>query len=236
MRQIYETGRGSFKLRAKYELNKKENIIEVLEIPYPSTVEGIIDDISELIKSGKIKEIIDVRDETDLKGLKLCIDYRKSQDPHLLMQKLYKLTGLEASFSCNFNILTEGRARVLSVREILYAWLDFRRSCLKKEFKFDLEKLKEKYHLLTGLEKIILDIDEAIKIIRNTKKDAEVISRLMEHFNLDNVQANYVADIRLRHINEEYLLLRLAEKNDLLQKINELEDLLAHREKLDRDN
>lgn len=234
MRQIYQNGRGSFKLRARYTYDKKSQVIEVFEIPYTTTVEAIIDDLSELIKQGKIKEILDVRDETDLGGLKLSIEVRKSVDPDLLMTKLYKLTSLESSFSCNFNILLDGRPQVLGIKGILEAWLQFRRRCFVRELSYDLKKLQHKLHLLLALEKILLDIDKAIAIIRETAKEEEVVSNLCLAFSIDEVQANYVADIRLRHLNQEYLLERLEEKEDLRKNIQACVDLLASEKKMDK--
>ena len=232
--QIYQTGRGSFKLRAKYQVDKKNGFLEILEIPYSTTVEAIIDDISELVKSGKIKEINDVRDETDLDGLKLTIDYKRSADPEALMQKLYRLTSLESSFPCNFNILINGTPRVLGVRSILGEWHAWRRACLRREIAFDLGKKQDRLHLLQGLEKILLDIDLAIKIVRETELESEVVANLMKGFAIDSIQAEYVAEIRLRQLNRQYILQRIADIKQLIQEIADLQEMLGDQEKIDR--
>ena len=227
LKKIYDTGRGSFKARAKYNFDSDANIIEVTEIPPTTTVEAIIDRIVELVKAGKIKEISDVRDETDLSGLKLALDLKRRTDPDSLMQKLFRLTPLQDSFACNFNVLINGTPRVMGVREILNEWTKFRIDCLKRRITFDLANKKEKLHLLLGLQKILLDIDKAIKIIRETAEESEVVPNLMIGFGIDEVQAEYVAEIKLRHINKEYILKRLEEINDLKSDISDMEDTLA---------
>ncbi|NLM15547.1 MAG: topoisomerase IV [Clostridiaceae bacterium] len=232
--QIYKTGRGSIRLRSVYEVDKKNGFIEIKEIPYSTTVEAIIDDITALVKSGRIKEINDVRDETDLNGLKLTLDYKKSADPDALMQKLFRLTNLQANFSCNFNILINGMPRVLGVKAILGEWLSWRRNCLRREIGFDLEKKQERLHLLKGLEKILLDIDKAIRIIRGTEKEADVIANLMAGFDIDAVQAEFVAEIRLRQLNRQYILQRIADIQALTDEINDLQQTLERRERIDR--
>lgn len=232
MKEIYDTGRGSFKLRANYRYDKKENILEITEIPYSTTVEAVIDGLSTLIKEGKFKEILDVRDETDLGGLKLTIDLRKNVDVDALLQKLYKWTPLESSFSCNFNLLVQGKPLTLGIREILAAWLDFRKTCLRGEFSFEKRRLQAKLHLLEGLERILLDIDRAIKIIRETEKEVEVVPNLCNFFGIDALQANYIADIRLRNINKEYLLDRISEKEHLEKEIKDLDALLGSESKM----
>lgn len=226
LRKIYDTGRGSFKVRAKYNYDPDSNVIEVTQIPPTTTVEAIIDRIVELVKTGKIKEISDLRDETDLSGLKLALDLKRRVDPDALMQKLYRLTPLRDSFACNFNVLIGGTPRVMGVREILGEWTEFRIGCIKRRITFDLAKKREKLHLLMGLQKILLDIDKAIKIIRETAEEAEVVPNLMIGFGIDEVQAEYVAEIKLRHINKEYILKRLEEINDLKTDIADMEDTL----------
>ena len=228
LREIYETGRGSVKVRAKYRYLKAENLIEIYEIPYSTTVEAILDKVAELIKAGKAKEIADMRDETDLSGLKLAIDLKRGVDPDKLMAKLYKSTTLEDSFSCNFNVLIAGSPQVLGVRQILEEWTAWRTDSVRRRVYFVLNKKKEKLHLLKGLKRILLDIDKAIKIIRETEQDAEVIPNLMIGFGIDQVQAEYVAEIRLRNINKEYILKRVAETDALRDEIDDLEDLLAN--------
>ena len=228
LREIYETGRGSVKVRAKYRYLKAENLIEIYEIPYSTTVEAILDKVAELIKAGKAKEIADMRDETDLSGLKLAIDLKRGVDPDKLMAKLYKSTTLEDSFSCNFNVLIAGSPQVLGVRQILEEWTAWRTDSVRRRVYFVLNKKKEKPHLLKGLKRILLDIDKAIKIIRETEQDAEVIPNLMIGFGIDQVQAEYVAEIRLRNINKEYILKRVAETDALRDEIDDLEDLLAN--------
>lgn len=232
MRKIYRTGRGSIRIRAKYGYDSSENCIEVTEIPPTTTVEAIMDKVIELVKLGKIKEISDVRDETDLSGLKLTFDLKKGVDPDRLMQKLFRLTPLQDSFSCNFNILIAGNPRVLGVYELLNEWISFRIECVKRMVFFELGKKKEKLHLLLGLQKILLDIDKAIRIIRETKEEAEVVPNLMIGFGIDEVQAEYVAEIKLRHINQEYILKRTAEIDDLRGAIADMEETLESPRKI----
>lgn len=211
MRKIYDTGRGSFKVRAKWEYVKKENLIEIKEIPYTTTIEAIIDKIADLVKSGKLREISDIRDESDLSGLKIAIDLKRGVDPDKLMDRLMQLTPLMDSCSCNFNVLIGGMPKVLGVRGILEEWVKWRTECKRRTIRFDLNKKKEKLHLLHGLKVILLDIDKAIRIIRETETDAMVVPNLMEGFGIDQVQAEYIAEIRLRHINQEYILKRIEE-------------------------
>ena len=221
---IYRTGRGSFKVRSRWRYVKEENLIEVYEIPYSTTSEAIIDKVTELLKAGKLKEIADMRDETDLSGLKLTIDLKRGTDPEKLMAKLFKMTPLMDSQSCNFNILIAGFPRVLGVREILEEWTAWRMDSVRRRVYFSMNKKKEKLHLLKGLRRILLDIDRAIQIIRDTEEDAEVIPNLMIGFGIDQVQAEYVADIRLRNINKEYILKRTQEVDTLEDEIADLED------------
>ena len=227
MEKIYATGRGSFKVRCRWRYDKKENVIEVYEIPYTTSIEVIMDKVVELNKAGKIKEIADMRDETDLNGLKLAIDLKRGVDPDKLMQKLYKLTPLQDSFACNFNILIAGMPRVMGVGEILDEWTAWRTESVRRRAYFDMKKKEEKLHLLQGLKKILLDIDKAIKIIRETESDAEVIPNLMIGFGIDQVQAEYVAEIKLRNINKEYILKRTAEVDELADQIAQLKELIA---------
>ena len=226
MEGIYETGRGSFRIRSRWRFVQSENIIEVYEIPYTTTTEAIVDKIAELIKAGKIKEINGLRDETDLSGLKLAIDLKRGTDPEKLMQKLFKLTPLMDSFACNFNILIAGNPKVMGVGEIIAEWCAWRTECVKRRVFFDLTKKKNKLHLLQGLEKILLDIDKAIAIIRSTELEAEVIPNLMMGFGIDEIQAEYVAEIKLRNINREYILKRVSETEELQKTITELEEIL----------
>lgn len=221
---IYQTGRGSFKVRAKWRHIKAGNLIEVYEIPYSTTSEAIMDKVSELIKAGKIKEIADMRDETDLSGLKLTIDLKRGTDPDILMAKLFKSTPLMDSQSCNFNILIDGRPQVLGIREILREWTTWRMDCVRRRVSYLLGKKKNTLHLLNGLKRILLDIDKAIKIIRDTEEDADVVPNLMIGFGIDEVQAEYVADIRLRNINKGYILKRIQESEALEKEIADLED------------
>ena len=223
---IYRTGRGSFKVRAKWRYLKADNIIEVYEIPYSTTVEAIMDKVAELIKSGKIREIADMRDETDLSGLKLTIDLKRGTDPDKLMARLFKSTPLMDSQSCNFNILIAGMPRVMGVREILEEWTAWRSDCVRRRTYFSLKKKQEKLHLLKGLKRILLDIDRAIRIIRETEEDAEVVPNLMIGFGIDQIQAEFVADIRLRNINKEYILKRTQEVDSLEEEIADLQDLV----------
>ena len=232
MEEIYRTGRGSFRVRAKWRHLEKENIIEIYEIPYTTTSEAIIDKVAELIKTGKVREINDMRDETDLSGLRLAIDLKRGTDPEKLMQKLFKLTTLQDSFPCNFNILVAGSPRVMGVREILDEWTAWRMECIRRRVYFDLQKKQEKLHLLKGLARILLDIDKAIEIIRNTELEADVVPNLMMGFGIDKVQAEYVAEIKLRNINREYILKRTAETEALEDEIEELESTLNNRRKI----
>ncbi len=227
MESIYRTGRGSVKLRAKWRYVKEENIIEVYEIPYSTTAEAIMDKAAELIKAGRLREVNDMRDETDLGGLKLAIDLKRGTDPNQLMQKLFRLTPLQDSFSCNFNILIAGMPRVMGVGEILDEWTAWRMECVKRRVYYDLSKKKDKLHLLNGLKKILLDIDRAIKIIRETESEAEVVPNLMIGFGIDEKQAEYVAEIRLRNINREYILKRVEETSALEAEIADLELTLS---------
>ncbi|MBQ4137564.1 MAG: topoisomerase IV, partial [Clostridia bacterium] len=231
LREIYETGHGSVRLRAKYEYDKAENCIDILEIPYTTSIEVILKKIDELRKEGKIKDIIDSRDEIDLNGFKLTIDLKKGTDPDLLMRKLFKLTTLEDDFDCNFNVLINGTPQLLGVKGILEEWIRFRLECLKRETVFELQKLKDKLHLLLGLAAILLDIDLAIKIIRDTKNDKDVVPNLMAGFDIDEVQANYVADIKLRALNHENITARTEEIAQLQINIAELEDRLSDENK-----
>ena len=224
--EIYRTGRGSFKVRSRWRYVKEENLIEVYEIPYSTTSEAILDKVTELIKLGRVKEIADMRDETDLSGLKLTIDLKRGADPEKLMARLFKLTPLMDSQSCNFNILIAGFPKVLGVREILEEWTAWRTDSVRRRVYFSMTKKKEKLHLLKGLRRILLDIDRAIKIIRDTEEDAEVIPNLMIGFGIDQVQAEYVADIRLRNINKEYILKRTQEVDALADEIADLEDIV----------
>jgi len=229
LEEIYRTGRGSFKLRAKWRYDKKNNLIEVYEIPYSTTIEAIIDKVSELVKAGKIREVSDMRDESDLKGLKLAIDLKRGVDPDKLMQKLFKMTSLQDSFSCNFNVLIGGNPRVLGVGELIEEWVAWRTDCVKRQVYADIQRKKDKLHKLKGLKKILLDIDRAIKIIRETAEEAEVIPNLMIGFGIDEIQAEYVAEIKLRNINKEYILKRVEEVSALQDEIDDLEDLLGSR-------
>jgi len=232
LREIYETGRGSFKVRAKYNYDSGNNVIEVTEIPPTTTVEAIIDRIVEHVKAGKIKEISDVRDETDLSGLKIAIDLKRGTDYDALMKKLFRLTPLQDTFSCNFNVLIAGTPRVLGVGEILREWSAFREECVKRRIFFELNKKKERLHLLRGLQKILLDIDKAIKLIRETREETEVVPNLMIGFGIDELQAEYVAEIKLRHINREYILKRTEEIENLERDIAELQETLDSKSKI----
>ena len=232
MEDIYRTGRGSFKVRARWRYIQKENIIEIYEIPYTTTSEAIIDKVAELIKTGKIREINDMRDETDLSGLRLAIDLKRGADPDKLMQKLFRMTTLQDAFPCNFNILVAGNPRVMGVGEILEEWTAWRIECIRRRVFFDLGKKKEKLHLLKGLERILLDIDRAIDIIRNTELESEVVPNLMMGFGIDQTQAEFVAEIKLRNINREYILKRTSETEELERDIEELESIVNNRRKL----
>ncbi|MCI9424070.1 MAG: topoisomerase IV [Flavonifractor sp.] len=232
LRQIYATGRGSFQVRAKWRHLPKENLIEIYEIPYTTTVEAIMDKVAELIKANKVKEISDMRDETDLNGLKLAIDLKRGTDADKLMSRLFRATPLQDSFACNFNILIAGMPRVLGVGEILEEWTAWRMDGVRRRTFFIMRKKQEKLHLLKGLKRILLDIDRAIQIIRDTEEDAEVIPNLMIGFGIDNVQAEYVADIRLRNINKEYILKRIEEVAGLEEEIADLQDIVDHPERV----
>lgn len=232
MREIYRTGRGSFKLRAKYNYDKSSNCIDIYEIPATTTSEAIIDKIIDLAKAGKVKEISDIRDETDKKGLKITIDLKRGTDPDKLMKKLFKSTPLEDSFGCNFNVLIAGTPRVLGVRELLLEWIAFRTQCVNRRVYFDLSKAKDKLHLLEGLQKILLDIDKAIKIIRSTDEEQEVVPNLMIGFGIDKIQAEYVAEIKLRHLNREYILKRTADIEQLRKDIEDMEDILSSKSRV----
>ena len=234
MEAIYKTGRGSFKVRARWRYQKSENLIEIYEIPYTTTSEAVIDKVAELIKSGKVREISDMRDETDLSGLKLTIELKRGTDPDKLMLKLFKQTPLMDSFACNFNILIAGIPRVMGVAEILEEWTAWRTDCVRRRVFSELTRKKEKLHLLTGLQKILLDIDKAIAIIRNTDEEAEVVPNLMIGFGIDDVQAEYVAEIKLRNINREYILKRTDELDGLKREIADLEDTLGSRRRIRR--
>ena len=227
LRSIYATGRGGLKVRARWRYDKKENVIEVYEIPYSTTIEAILDKVAELVKAGKVKEIGDMRDETDLSGLKLAIDLKRGVEPDKLMAKLFRLTPLQDTVSCNFNILIAGMPRVMGVGEILTEWTAWRTDCVKRRVYYILNRKKEKLHLLQGLKRILLDIDKAIRIIRETEEEAEVIPNLMIGFGIDQVQAEYVAEIKLRNINKEYILKRVQETAALADEIDDLEDTLA---------
>lgn len=226
MADIYRTGRGSFKVRAKWRHLAKENLIEIYEIPYSTTVEAVIGKVTDLVKAGRIREIADMRDETDLSGLKLTIDLKRGVEPDKLMQKLYRLTTLQDSISCNFNVLVEGMPRVMGVSEILDRWIDWRMVCVRRQTAYTIKQKREKLHLLLGLREILLDIDRAIRIIRETEEDSLVIPRLMEGFAIDEIQAEYVADIRLRNINKEYIVKRIQEVDELERDIADLSDLM----------
>ncbi len=231
-REVYSTGRGSFKLRAKWHYEKDGNLIEITEIPYTTATEVIMDKVAELIKAGKIKEITDMRDETDLGGLKLTIDLKRGVDPEKLMQKLFRMTPLQDSFPCNFNILIAGMPRVMGVGEILEEWTAWRMDCVKRRLFFQIGKREERLHLLKGLERILLDIDKAIRIIRETELEAEVVPNLMIGFGIDEIQANYVAEIKLRNINKEYILKQTKAISQLEQEIADMRDTLNSGKKL----
>ena len=233
-RAVYETGRGSFRLRAKWRYLKEGNLIEIYEIPYTTSTEVIMDKVADLIKAGKIKEIADMRDETDLGGLKLTIDLKRGADPEKLMQKLFRTTALQDSFACNFNILIEGMPKVMGVREILQEWTAWRTGCVKRRIYFQKQKKAERLHLLKGLEKILLDIDKAIDIIRHTELESEVVPNLMIGFGIDEIQANFVAEIKLRNLNREYILKHTRTIADLEKEIAELEDTLKSTRKLQK--
>jgi DNA gyrase subunit A len=231
-REIYRTGRGSFKLRAKWHYVKEGNLIEITQIPYTTATEIIMDKVAELIKVGKIKEISDMRDETDLGGLKLTIDLKRGVEPEKLMQKLFRMTPLQDSFPCNFNILIAGMPRVMGVGEILEEWTAWRTGCVKRRLYFQIGRKEERLHLLKGLERILLDIDKAIRIIRETELESEVVPNLMIGFGIDEIQANYVAEIKLRNINKEYILKQTKATSQLEKEIADLQDILNSARKL----
>ncbi len=232
MREIFRTGRGSFKVRAKYTYDKPNNCIDITEIPPMTTSEAIIDKIIEKVKGGTAREISDVRDETDKKGLKITIDLKRGTDPDKLMKKLFKSTPLEDSFACNFNVLIAGVPRVLGVRDLLLEWIAFRSECVRRRVYFDLSKAKERLHLLEGLQKILLDIDKAIRIIRSTEEESEVVPNLMIGFGIDKIQAEYVAEIKLRHLNREYILKRTKDIENLRADIEDMEDILSSKARI----
>ena len=232
MEKIYESGRGSFKVRGVYNYDKSENCVEITQIPPTTTVEAIIEKVIDLVKQKKITEINDIRDETDLNGLKIAIDLKRGADHEKLMKKILKMTTLEDSFSCNFNILIAGSPRVMGVKEIIGEWVAFREECVKRRVYFSLSKAQEKLHRLQGLEKILLDIDKAIKIVRETEQESQVIPNLMIGFGIDEIQAEYVAEIKLRHLNREYILKRTAEIEDLIKQIEDMEAVLKSRTKV----
>ena len=234
LKRIYETGRGSLRVRGRYSFDKASGCIEVTEIPPTTTVEVIIDKIIELVKGGKIREIADIRDETDLSGLKIAIETKRGVDPDKLMQKLFRMTPLEDSYSCNFNVLIAGMPKVLGAKGILLEWIDFRRGCVARRVRFDLKKAEDKLHLLQGLGKILLDIDKAIHIVRETEEEEEVVPNLMIGFGIDQIQAEYVAEIKLRHLNRQYILDRLQETQDLENSIAEMRDILDSPRKISK--
>lgn len=227
MKKIYETGTGSFRMRARYAFDKQKSCIEILQIPYSTSIEVILKRILDLVKEGKVKEITDVRDEIDLSGFKLTLDVRRGTDPDALMNRLFKLTTLEDTFACNFNVLIDKTPKLLGIRQILLEWIRFRMRCVRRELSFDLAKKKDKLHLLRGLGKILLDIDKAIRIVRETEKESDVVPRLMEGFSIDEIQAEYIAEIKLRHLNREYIVERIQEIESLQQEIADLEALIG---------
>lgn len=232
MEKIYRTGRGGVRVRSRYHFDKQNNCIEVTEIPPSTTVEAIMDKVVDLIKQGRIREISDMRDETDLSGLKLAIDLKRGVDPDKLMQKLFRFSPLEDTFSCNFNVLIAGTPRVMGVREILDEWIAFRLGCIRRRIYFDLNKCKEKLHLLLGLRKILLDIDKAVRIVRETEQEKDVVPNLMVGFGIDETQAEYVAEIKLRHLNREYILKRTGEVDALNEQIAGMEETLGSEKKM----
>ncbi len=232
MRQIYETGSGSVKIRSRYNYDKSQNCIDIIQIPYSTTIEVILKRIAELVKEGKLKEITDFRDEIDLSGFKLTLDLRRGVDPDKLMTKLFKMTPLEDSFKCNFNILIDSSPKQLGVVDIIKEWIKFRIVCVRRELEFDLAKKKDKLHLLYALGAILLDIDKAIKIVRNTEKDEDVIPNLMSGFDIDRIQAEFISEIKLRNLNKEYILNRISEIENLKQEIAKIEEILADELKL----
>lgn len=227
MREIFETGQGSVRLRARYHYDKANNCIDVLQIPYTTTIEQIMKKMTDMVKEGKLKEVTDFRDEIDRNGFKLTIDLRRGVDPDKLMLRLFKQTPLESNFKCNFNVLVDATPRTLGVRDILLEWIKFRTACVRREITYDLNRKKEKLHLLLGLGKILLDIDKAIRIIRKTEEDDKVVPNLMEGFTIDEIQANYIADIKLRNLNKRYILDRIGEIESLQHEIADMEETLA---------
>ena len=234
LRKVYETGRGSLRVRARYQVDKSAGCIEITEIPPTTTVEVIIDKIIEQVKAGKIREISDIRDETDLNGLKIAIEIKRGTDPDKLMAKLFKMTPLEDAYSCNFNVLIGGVPQVLGAKALLLEWIKFRRGCVERRVRFDLKKAQDKLHLLQGLGKILLDIDKAVKIVRETEEEEEVVPNLMIGFGIDEIQAEYVAEIKLRHLNRQYILDRLQETQELERSIAEMEDILQSPRKISK--
>ncbi|ONI46440.1 topoisomerase IV [Candidatus Epulonipiscioides gigas] len=232
MRHILKSGKGSFKVRATYKIIKSENCIEISQIPYTTTIEAIIDKIEDLVKSGKVREINDVRDETDLNGLKLTIDLKRGVNADVLMQKLFVMTPLQDSFSCNFNILIDGHPVVLGVQDILKEWCSFRKNCIIKKYKFNINKLEKRQHLLLGLSYILLDIDKAIALIRNSEKESDVIPALMKNFSITNLQADFIAEIKLRNLNKQYILKSIKETKELEKEIKKLQGIINSEEKL----
>lgn len=232
LKKVFETGRGSIKIRSKYSYDKSANCLEITQIPYTTTIEAIVDKIVELVKQGKIREVSYIRDETDIDGLKIAIDLKKGTDPEKLMQKLYRMTPLQDSYPCNFNILIAGTPKVMGVREILIEWTAFRMECVQRRTYFELQKKKEKLHLLEALSKILLDIDKAIRIIRETESESDVVPNLMIGFGIDEIQAEYVAEIKLRNINRQYILRRIDEVDQLKKDIAEMEDILRDKKKI----
>ncbi len=232
LEEVYNTGRGSIKIRAKYSYDKSNNCIDITEIPATTTCEAIIEKIIEKVKAGALKEISDVRDETDKSGLKITIDLKRGTDPENLMKRLFRSTPLEDNFSANFNILVAGVPRVMGVAEILTEWIAFRTECVNRRVFFDLNKAKDRLHLLLGLKKILLDIDKAIKIVRETEEESEVVPNLMIGFGIDEIQAEYVAEIKLRHLNREYILKRLDDIDDLKKSIEDMEDILSSKSRV----
>lgn len=230
--RIYKTGRGSFRIRAKYRFDKKSSCIEVYEIPYTTTCEAIIESIADIIKTGRIKDIVDVRDETDLDGLTIAIDIRRNADPDEIMKKLFRLTPLQDTFSCNFNILIDQKPMVLGVYGILDHWIEFRMNCIRRRCQHDIQKKSQRLHLLTGLSKILLDIDKAIAIIRGSERDADVIPNLMKGFGIDREQAEFIAEIRLRNLNREYIIRQTADIEKLKNEIDDLKDIVARDERV----
>lgn len=231
--KVFDSGRGTLRLRARYRVDLKNRLIEIYEIPYSTTVEAVLDNLAELVKAGKAKEISDVRDETDLNGLKLTIELKRAAEPEALMNRLFKQTSLQANFACNFNVLIDGRPRVLGVKQLIGEWLNFRRTCVRRETAFDLQEKQAKLHLLEGLNTIMLNIDKAIRIIRETENETDVIPNLCRGFAIDAVQAEYIAEIKLRNLNREYLLKRTADRSELTEEIAQLQNRLASTSLLD---